>query len=638
MPEKDQTTPTFWLNYPPLRNPVIAGSLALLVFALEYTEVIGDGLSMWAYLFAIIFGGYLWAREGLEEVIQEHEIGIPILMIGATVGAIYLGMWDEAAALVILFGIAEGIEEYTFSKTRNAIRSLLDLAPKQARVNRDGKEHLIAAEELNLGDEFIVLPGEAVPTDGIILEGETSLDESLVTGESIPVNKRPGDKVFPATINGQATLTVRATSTFADNTLSRIINLVENAQEQKGRAQAWMERFGRRYSPAILLVSILMVLSPLFFQLDTAYWIEKAVILLVAAAPCALVISLPIAMASGISGSAKRGILIKGGAHLEHLGTIKTIAMDKTGTLTHGKPNVTDVITLQGSENDVISFASGLEQYSNHPLAQAIVKYAKQKQIGIAETDNTGAIFGSGVKGDIHADTWYLGNPKLFSDMGMELGEHETAINELQSEGKTVVVLGNSQTITGMIAIQDTIRENAIEVIKRLHALGLRTVMLTGDNPRTAKRIAQELCIDDIRAELKPEDKVAAVEELMKDGPTLMVGDGVNDAPALATATCGMAMGAAGSDAAIEAADIALMADDLSKIEEAMQIGQKARHISKQNILFSIVVLAVLIPAGVGGFVTIAATVLAHEASELLAVANGLRAGQFGPDSGETSL
>ncbi|RUM92160.1 MAG: cadmium-translocating P-type ATPase [Thiomicrospira sp.] len=629
MSDTNESQTKFWLNYPPLRNPIIAGSFALLAFILEYIEIIGNDISMWIYLISIIYGGYIWAKEGVEEVILEHEIGIPILMIGATIGAIYLGMWDEAVALVILYGIAEGVEEYTFSKTRSAIRSLLDLAPKQARVSRDGKQYLIPAEEINLGDEFIVLPGESIPTDGIILKGETSLDESLVTGESIPINKRPGDKVFPATINGQATLIIRATSTFADNTLSRIINLVENAQEQKGRAQAWMERFGRRYSPMILLISILMVIAPLFFQLDTSYWIEKAVILLVAAAPCALVISLPIAMASGISGSAKRGILIKGGAHLENLGTIKTIAMDKTGTLTHGKPNVTNVIALQDNENNVISIASGLEQYSSHPLAQAIIKYAKQKQISIANIDNTEAIFGSGVKGNISTDTWYLGNPQLFSDMNIEFSEHEAIINQLQSEGKTVVMLGTNHVVTGIIAIQDTIRENAVEVIKRLHALGIRIVMLTGDNQKTAQRIATELGIDEVRAELKPEDKVIAVQELMKEGPTLMVGDGVNDAPALATATCGMAMGAAGSDAAIEAADIALMADDLSKIEEAMQIGQKARYISKQNILFSIIVLAILIPAGVGGFISIAVAVLVHEASELLAVANGVRAGRF---------
>ncbi len=629
MSEINEVPAGSWLSYPPLRYPLIAGIVALLAFILKYTGVISTDISIWIYIFAIFTGGYFWAREGIEEAFSEHEIGIPILMMGATIGAIYLGMWDEAAALVVLYGIAEGIEEYTFSRTRSAIRSLLDIAPKQARVIRNGREQIIPAEDLEMGDEFVVLPGESVPTDGIIIKGRTSLDESLVTGESIPVDKEKGDKVFPATINGRATINVKVTHIFADNTLSRIINLVENAQEQKGRAQAWMERFGRRYSPVILLIAILMVMVPLFIPIDSSYWIEKAVILLVAAAPCALVISLPIAMAAGISGSAKRGILIKGGAHLEHLGMIKTIAMDKTGTLTHGKPGVIDVIALQGNESTVISIASGLERYSSHPLAQAIVKYADEKQIELAGVHDTEAIFGSGVQGTIETDTWYLGNAKLFRDMGIDLEELEPRIKRLQSEGKTVVLLGNARQVVGIIAIVDTIRENAADVIKRLQALGIRTVMLTGDNHTTAQRIAGALGIDDVRADLKPGDKVTAIQELMKDGPTLMVGDGVNDAPALATATCGMAMGAAGTDAAIEAADIALMADDLNKIEEAMRIGQRARRVSRQNIIFSIIVLTILIPAGVGGFITIAVAVLAHEASELLAVANGLRAGSF---------
>ncbi len=629
MPEPKEITTRSWLRYPQLRNPSMAGAMALATFAFDYAGIIGGDIAMWAYAVAICLGGHLWARKGIEEVLAEHEVGIPMLMMGAAIGAIYLGMWDEAAALVVLYGIAEGIEEYTFSKTRGAIRSLLDLVPKQARVIRGGKEQIIPAEDLNEGDEFVVLPGESVPTDGIIIKGETSLDESLVTGESMPVDKGVGDKVFPATINGQATLVVKATGTFADNTLSRIIDLVENAQEERGRAQAWMERFGRRYSPAVLLTGVLMSSAPLFMQLDHSYWIEKAVVLLVAAAPCALVISLPIAMAAGISGAAKRGILIKGGVHLEHLGTIRTIAMDKTGTLTHGKPSVTDVIALQGSESDVISIASGLERYSGHPLAQSIVKYARQRRIRIASARDTEAIFGSGVKGTVEAQTWYLGSPGWFSSMGIDLGGHESTIERLQSEGKTVIVLGNGMELTGIIAIMDTIREDAAGVMRRLHALDIRTVMLTGDNRRAAERVAAQLGIDDVRADLKPNDKVAAIKELLEAGPTLMVGDGVNDAPALATATCGVAMGAAGTDAAIEAADVALMADDLNKIEDAIMIGRKARNVSRQNILFSIVVLAVLIPAGVGGLVDIAVAVLAHEASELLAVANGLRAGHL---------
>ncbi|NOY87310.1 MAG: cation-translocating P-type ATPase [Deltaproteobacteria bacterium] len=621
-----------WWSYPPLRNALLAGVIALAVFILERTGYIGEDIATWFYLIAIPLGGYMWAREGVEKLIEDHEIGISMLMIAATVGAGYLGMWDEAAALVVLYGAAKGIEEYTYSRTRHAIRSLLDLAPKEARVIRDGEEQIIPAENLRIGDEFIVLPGESLPTDGVIITGESSLDESTVTGESIPVDKTTGDKVFAASINCQAALTLKATAEHSDNTLSRIIDLVENAQEQKGRAQEWMERFGQRYSPLVLLTAVILIVIAVFPQSDSAFWIEKAVILLVAAAPCALVISLPIAMAAGISGSAKRGILIKGGAHLEHLGVIKTIAFDKTGTLTYGKPRVSDVISLQDSESTLISLAAGLEKYSSHPLAAAILKYAEEQNVEIAATTDSEALFGSGVQGRIDGQGWYLGNPGLFQDMGVDLGDLDEKIGRLQSEGKTVVVLGNDQQIIGLIAMQDALRENVTDVIRSFHAMGIRTVMLTGDNPLAAKRVAGHLGIDDVRAGLKPGDKVFAVQELLREGPVLMVGDGVNDAPALATATCGVAMGAAGTDAAIEAADVALMADDLAKLEEAILLGHKARRVGRQNIIFALIILGILIPAGVGGIISVAMAVLVHEVSELLAVANGLRAGSL-PDA-----
>ncbi len=624
MTEKKGFAP--WLYFPSLRNPLVAGLIAFGTFLFEHTKNMENEAIVFGYLMAILLGGYIWAIEGIKKVLFEREIGIPILMMGATAGALYLQMYDEAAALVVLFGIAEGIEEYTYDKTRNAIKSLLDLAPKKARVIRHNKEQIILATELKKGDIFIVLPGEAVPTDGVILEGETTIDESLVTGESIPVDKKTGDRVFPATINGQGTITVKAISTFENNTLSRIIDLVQNAQEQKGRAQAWIERFGRIYSPAVLSIGGIMISLPFFIDANTTYWIEKAVILLVTAAPCALVISLPITMASGISGAARRGILIKGGAHLEHLGTVKMIAFDKTGTLTYGKPNVTDTVALIGSKKEMIAYAAALERYSSHPLAKAILEYAKAENIDIPVANDTKAIFGSGVKGIIDNDLWYLGSPEYFQSSGYDLSSCDMTIKKLRLEGKTVVLIANSVNIAGIIGIQDSVRENAAMVIKRLNEMGIRTIMLTGDNLQTALRIARQIGIDDVRAELKPEEKVAAVLDLMKEGPTLMVGDGVNDAPALATATCGIAMGAAGSDAAIEAADIALMADDLYKIVEAVEIGRKALQVSKQNILFSIIVLTVLIPAGVGGYINIAIAVLAHEASELLAVANGLRA------------
>ncbi len=616
-----------WWAFPPLRNALVAGVLALAAFILGYFELLNDTWVHLLYWVAIPLAGYIWAWEGIEALIDDHEIGISMLMFAATAGAGFLGMWDEAAALVVLYGAAEGVEEFTFSRTRTAIRGLLDLAPKVARVLRNGVEAIVPAETLVPGDEFRVLPGESLATDGVIVTGNSSLDEATVTGESTPVDKGPGDNVFAASINGQAALIVRATKNYSDNTLSRIINLVENAQDQKGRAQEWMERFGRIYSPAVLVTAILFALLPFATGLDASVWAEKAVILLVAAAPCALIISLPIAMAAGIAGAGKRGILIKGGAHLEHLGVIKTIAFDKTGTLTHGRPEVTDVIAVRDDDRTLISMAAGLEQYSGHPLARAILKYAAAQDISKAEVANTRTLTGSGILGEVEEQVIYLGNPQLFRDLGLSLQEVDTLINNLEQQGKTVVALGDVRQVYGLIALQDTLRENASDVIAKLHDLDIRTVMLTGDNQHTADLVAKKLGIDDVRAGLKPEDKVAAINELLEAGPVLMVGDGVNDAPALAQATCGVAMGAAGTDSAIEAADIALMADDLGKLEEAMLLGRKARLVSRQNIIFSLIVLAVLVPAGVSGSISITIAVLVHEVSELLAVANGLRSG-----------
>jgi len=622
--EEDYTGP--WWGFPPLRNALIAGTLALPVWILARSGLIGVTLESWLYWIAIPVGAWYWAREGIEELIEEHEVGISILMLAATIGAGILGLWEEAAALVVLYAAAEGVEEFTFARTRTAIRALLELAPKEARLLRDGTEAKVPAAELRPGDYFLVRPGESLPTDGVIRKGESSLDESPVTGESVPVDKGPGDTVFAASLNGQGALTIEATTAFEDNTLSRIIHLVEEAQDQKGHAQQWMERFGRRYSPAVLASALIMVLAAFFGGAAAAGWYERAVVLLVAAAPCALIISLPITMAAGIAGAGKRGILIKGGAHLEHLGVIKTIAFDKTGTLTHGRPQVTDVRVLQGDEADLLRRVAGLEQYSEHPVARAIFSYVQEKEIAPAPTDGFSALVGAGTRADIDGVTWFIGKPDLFRGMGMSLQEIEKDLAGLQDESKTVVLAGTAEKVYGMIAVQDTLRDDVKDVIGGLHALGIRTVMLTGDNARTAQRVADHVGIDDVRAGLKPDDKVIAVQELLTLGPVLMVGDGVNDAPALAMATCGVAMGAAGTDAAIEAADIALMADDLGKLEEALQLGRKARAVSLQNIVFALIVLVILIPAGVGGFITIAVAVLVHEASELLAVANGLRA------------
>ena len=618
-----------WWRYPPLRNALLAGLIAGTGFTLAHLGFVTGTIENVFYWFAIPLGGWHWTREGIEKLIEEKEVGIEILMLAATAGSAILGLWDEAAALVFLYGAAEGTEEYTYARTRHAIRALLDLAPKEAHVLRDGKEITVPAETLKPGDRFLVRPGEALPTDGIIRAGQSSLDESPVTGESIPVDKGPGMKVFAASINKQGAIEIEATAAFADNTLSKIIHLVEEAQERKGRAQQWIDRFGRRYSPAVLAASVLLLIVPWALGLSFAGWSLRAVVLLVAAAPCALIMSTPVAMAAGIGAAGRCGILIKGGAHLEHLGTIRVVAFDKTGTLTHGEPAVTEVIPLDGDAKDLLSLAAGLEHFSEHPLARAIVNKARELDVSPATVSGFEALTGAGARGIVQGQVWYVGNPKLFEDQGADLSAVKTHVARLQEEGKTVVLVGNTTGIRGLLALQDRIRAEAQSVIAALHALGIRTVMLTGDNGRTAQAFARMLGIDDVRAELKPDDKVRAVGQLQREhGAVLMVGDGVNDAPALAAATCGVAMGAAGADAAIEAADIALMADDLAKVEEALALGCKARRISVQNIVFSISILAAMIPLAVFGILGVAVTVLVHEASELLAVANGLRAGQ----------
>lgn len=617
-----------WWRYPVLQAALASGLISSTAFALAHLGFVSEGVETGLYVLAIPLGAYHWAREALEELVREREIGIDLLMLAALAGSSLLGLFDEAAFLAFLYAAAEGLEEYTYARTRAAIRSLLDLAPKQARVIRDGREMMVPAEELSLGDIFVVRPGEAVPTDGVIRQGESSLDESPVTGESVPVDKGIGEKVFAGTFNRQGALEVEATAAFSDNSLQKIIHLVETAQEQKGRAQQWIERFGRRYSPGVLALSAALVLVPLLFGFPFGEWAHRAVVLLVAAAPCALVMSMPVAMAAGIGRAGRRGILIKGGAHLEHLGRVRAIAFDKTGTLTEGKPRVADVVPLGASLEELLSTAAALEHFSEHPLARAIVEHASMQGIAPSAADGFQALTGAGVSGRVGGKPAYVASPNYARVHGALPEEAARTIAELEELGKTTVVVAQSERLLGVITIEDSPRAEARETLSRLQAAGCHLVMLTGDNERTARSIAARLGIENVRAELKPEDKVAAVRELAVrfPGGVLMVGDGINDAPALASATCGVAMGAAGSDAAIEAADVALMADDLEKLEEALAIGRRVLAISRQNIVFSLLILVILIPSALVGLLSVAAAVFTHETSELLAVANGLRA------------
>lgn len=622
--DEQTTSGGSWYTFPPIRNALLAAVIAGLTFGLSLIDALPTGLEIGLYVLAMGLGGFYWVREGLEELVDEHEIDIEILMLAATGGAAALGLWSEAAFLVVLYGAAEGVEEYTFARTRASIRNLLDLAPEEARLVTDDDMEMIPARDLAVGDVFRVKPGESVPTDGRVITGRSTVDEAAVTGESAAVDKREGEQVFAGTVNQEGVLDVEATTTFEENTLSRMIHLVEEAQAQKGNAQLFIEKFGRIYSPIILLVGAGLLVAPFVLGIQPE-WTRRAIVFLIAAAPCALVMSTPVAVASGIGRAGRNGVLVKGGVHLENLGRVEAIAFDKTGTLTRGEPVVTDVVALEGTEDEVLARAASVEQYSEHHLGDAIMNAADDRGLEGTDGSEFSSITGYGARAQLVEETVYVGKPDLFERFDLDV-EGVSVVDDLRSDGKTVVLVGTEERITGVIALRDEPRPEATEVIRDLRRHGVEISMLTGDNEETAQAIAAELGIDDVRADLTPEEKVEAVRELTEKYESVaMVGDGINDAPALATATVGIAMGTAGTDAAIEAADVALMADDLTKVQEAITLGKRAQGISRQNIVFSLLVLAVLIPGALLGVLGIAAAVIAHEGSELLAIGNGLR-------------
>ncbi|VAW08272.1 Lead, cadmium, zinc and mercury transporting ATPase; Copper-translocating P-type ATPase [hydrothermal vent metagenome] len=592
-------------------------------------------LSLPLYLSAIVIGGYFFGREALQDLIFERKIGIELLMSIAAIVAAALGQAAEGAMLVFLYSISEAAEGYTEEKTRSAVRALMALAPKVALVRRDNVEFETPVEDLAVGDIFIVRSGESIATDGEVISGASGVNQAPVTGESVPVEKAPGDKVFAASINGEGALEVRATRTFADNTLARIIQLVEEAQERRGKSQRFIERFGLRYSPVILAIGVLIALSmPVLFDASWRDAIMRATVFIVAAAPCALVISIPITMVASLGAAARNGVLVKGGVFLEELGKVKVVALDKTGTLTRGAPEVMDIIlggassSRPASEEALLGVAAGVERRSEHPLARAIINKADANGVKIPDVTDAKALTGAGIKAQINGRTVYVGSPSLFSDeLGQDLGELANHIPRLQSEGKTVVIVGDDEAPWGLLALRDSLRAGIRGAIDGLHDAGIeRVVMLTGDNSRAAHVIASEAGIDEVYADLKPEDKVFKVRELMRaSGHVAMVGDGVNDAPALAEATVGVAMGAAGTDVALETADVALMADDLKKLVYALRLARRTQSVVRQNLGLSAIVIGALIVGAVSGIFTLPTVVVAHELSEFIVIASGLR-------------
>lgn len=621
--------PRVWRD-PKVLTSAASGVVLLVTWLAERAGVTGAAILL-PYLASAVLGGWFFGREAIQALIVERVVGIELLMTVAAVAAIAMGEPAEGAMLAFLYSISEAAEGYTEAKTRSAIRALMDLTPKRAMVRRDGREVDVPAEELVVDDVFIVKPGQAMPTDGVVLVGTSGVNQAPVTGESVPVDKAPGATVFAGTINGEGSLEVRATRTIADNTIARIIEMVEDAQEKKGTSQRWIERFGARYSPLVLLAGVLVAtLPPLIAGASWASWMTRATVFIVAAAPCALVISIPITLVAALGTAARKGVLIKGGLFIEELARVRVVALDKTGTLTLGKPEVTDLIPVSQARVDkrtLVRMAAAVERRSQHPLGEAIVRYAEAQGLEPAESSEFRSITAMGATAQVEGETVFVAKPDFFRNELRAEVPHGDEIARLEAEGKTVVLVGDRAAVWGILAIRDSLRPAVRTTLDALRREGVRRiVMLTGDNARTAAAIARDAGIDEVFADLKPEDKALKVRELRSEtGHVAMVGDGVNDAPALAEATVGIAMGAAGTDVALETADVALMADDLSKLVEALRLARRNQRVVSQNLVLSAVVIGVLVVAAVVGALSLPIAVLAHEISEFIVIASGLR-------------
>lgn len=541
------------------------------------------------YAVAMIFGGYHVARRAVKAILKRSFVIDSLIIVGA-LGAVLIDAFPEGAAVLFLFSLAELLEDYSVERSRRSLRELIDLAPKVALVKREDKFIEVPIDDIGIGDIILVKPGEKIAVDGEVIKGGSSVNQAPITGESMPVAKDVGDIVFAGTINEEGTMEVRATKEPKDSTLAKIIEMVESAEEQKAPTERFIDRFAKYYTPAVIVLAVMVATIPvLVFDLPFDVWFYKALLLLLISCPCALALSTPIAMVSGITSGAKNGVLFKGGAYVEQSAKIDTFAFDKTGTLTEGKPVVTDIVPFNGySREDVLSIAASLECFSQHPLAKAIVELAEQETTTTKECVDFTAITGKGIKGRIGDDIYLVGSKKLFSPDALA-GLKDT-FSKLEDEAKTTVIVGKEDKIAGFIAISDKIRDDAKHMVDRLHRMGVkRIVMVTGDNKRTAKAVAERIGVDEYHAELLPEQKVAMIKKIGGgNGRIAMVGDGVNDAPALASVDLGIAMGAAGSDTALEVADIALMNDDISKVPYLLSLGKSTMRVVKQNIVMSI--------------------------------------------------
>jgi Zn2+/Cd2+-exporting ATPase len=580
------------------------------------------------YAASILSAVPLTARKAWVAV-RHGTLDINVLMLVAATGAIALGEWSEAAAVVVLFAVAQMLEARTLERARLAVRALMDLAPTEVTL-RDGRhERRVPVDSVAPGAVVVFRPGEKLALDGEVVEGTSAVNQAPVTGESMPVEKAPGDEVFAGSINGRGALEVRVTRRRRDTTLARIIHLVERAQAQRAPAQTFVERFARVYTPAVLVLALAVaVLPPLFVGGNWSSWIYRALVLLVVSCPCALVISTPVSIVAALAGAARKGVLIKGGAHLERAGRVRCVAFDKTGTLTRGVPEVLEVVPLNGaSRQAILRLAAGVERRSEHPIAAAILDYAAQHSVDVTPGAAVTAIAGRGAEGRVDGAAVLLGNHRLFEERQLCSPEIHARVEQLGAQGRTAVLVARDGEPIGIIAVADRPRETGRDALDLLRAQGIESVvMLTGDSDGTARAIARDLGVDEYRAELLPEDKVTAVEQLRsRYGSVAMVGDGINDAPALAMADVGIAMGAAGSDAALETADVALMADELLKIPYALRLSRAAVANIKTNLAISLAMKAAFVVAAVAGVATLWMAILADTGASVIVVANALR-------------
>ncbi|RGD57416.1 cadmium-translocating P-type ATPase [Kitasatospora xanthocidica] len=570
---------------------------------------------------ALVVGAWTFVPATLRRL-AKGKVGVGTLMTIAAVGGVLLGEVGEAAMLAFLYSVSEGLEAWSLARTRRGLRALLNLVPERATVLRDGTERTVAPAELRIGDTMVVRPGERIATDGTVRAGRTALDVSAITGESVPVEAGPGSEVYAGAINGTGVLEVEATSTAEDNSLARIVRIVEAEQARKGAGQRLADRIAKPLVPGIMVAAALIALVGSLLG-DPATWIERALVVLVAASPCALAISVPVTVVAAVGAAGRLGVLVKGGAALEALGAVRAVALDKTGTLTRNRPAVVRVATLDGHSRDtVLAVAAALEARSEHPLAEAVLAAAP----GVPVATDVEAVTGAGLTGRLDGRPVRLGRPGW-----IEPGPLAEAVTAMQDSGATAVLVEDDATVIGAIAVRDELRPEAREVVDRLHARGLTVVMLTGDNERTARALAAEAGIDTVHADLRPEDKARIIGGLRTLRPTAMVGDGVNDAPALATADLGIAMGAMGTDVAIETADVALMGEDLRHLPQALDHARRARRIMLQNVGLSLAVIVGLMPLALLGVLGLAAVVAVHELAEIVIIGNGVRAGRTKP-------